>query len=117
MIEVLGVDNLLHTVDDLERARDFYGGFLGLTKKFEVADAGMILYRLGAEEPGLVIARQEWVAPRVWLEVPDAREAGRHLGAPAREITTGWVVETPDPWGNVLGFTDYVNAPQLARKR
>jgi hypothetical protein len=29
----------------------------------------------------------------------------------------GWVVETQDPWGNVLGFTDYVNAPQLARKR
>jgi hypothetical protein len=77
----------------------------------------MILYWLGSEEPGLVIARQELVAPRTWLEVPDAREAARYLGAPAREITTGWVVETHDPWGNVLGFTDYVNAPQLARKR
>jgi catechol 2,3-dioxygenase-like lactoylglutathione lyase family enzyme len=117
MIEVLGVDNLLHAVDDLQQARDFYGGFLGLSAKFESAGSGMILYRLGSEEPGLVIARQDLVAPRTWLEVTDAREAARYLGAPAREITTGWVVETHDPWGNVLGFTDYVNAPQLARKR
>jgi predicted enzyme related to lactoylglutathione lyase len=117
MIEVLGVDNVLVAVDDLQRARDHYGGFLGLTPKLESPDAGMILYRLGAEEPGLVVAREEWAPPRLWLEVPDAREVARQVDAPAREITTGWVVEIKDPWGNVIGFTDYVNMPQLARRR
>jgi hypothetical protein len=31
------------------------------------------------------------------------------------EIFTGWVVEVADPWGNVLGLTDYVKKPELAR--
>ncbi|MCZ9341472.1 VOC family protein, partial [Streptomyces sp. TRM76130] len=28
---------------------------------------------------------------------------------------TGWTVEFADPWGNVVGLTDYRKRPQLAR--
>jgi hypothetical protein len=32
------------------------------------------------------------------------------------EILTGWAVEVADPWGNVLGLTDYVKDPAKGRK-
>jgi predicted enzyme related to lactoylglutathione lyase len=61
--------------------------------------------------------------PRIWLEVKDARGAANALrGKGARllsepmEILTGWAVELADPWGNVLGLTDYVKDPEKGRK-
>jgi hypothetical protein len=30
-------------------------------------------------------------------------------------VATGWTVELADPWGNVLGFTDYTKRPELGR--
>ncbi len=129
-IEVLGIDNIMLGVGDLEQARLFYEGVLGLPVKFAFPQAGIVGYRLGPEEPGLLLragaveitpARE---TPRVWLEVPDAREAAASLqGAGAtvvgdvREINTGWVVEVADAWGNVLGLTDYVKEPARGRLR
>jgi predicted enzyme related to lactoylglutathione lyase len=59
----------------------------------------------------------------VWLEVPDARTAARELRSAGVElldepfsVATGWTVEVADPWGNVLGFTDYTKRPELARR-
>ena len=34
-----------------------------------------------------------------------------------RELRTGWLVEVADPWGNVIGLTDYLLAPERARQR
>lgn len=31
-------------------------------------------------------------------------------------MATGWTVEVTDPWGNVLGFTDYTKRPELGRR-
>ncbi len=97
--------------------------------KFVVAGAGLIAYRLGEEEAGLLLRVQDIestaprATPRVWLEVADARAAARQLesiGVPLLkdpwEVGTGWVVEIADPWGNVIGLTDYLKAPQKARK-
>ena len=117
MIEVLGIDNVLHAVGDLEQAKEFYGRKLGLELKFEVGAAGVALYRLGAAEPGLLLRRQDPSPPRVWLEVPDARAAAGELNGQARELQTGWVVEVADPWGNVIGLTDYAKQPELGRRR
>lgn len=117
MIEVLGIDNVLFAVGDLEQAKAFYMAKLGLALKFEVAAAGIALYRLGPEEPGLLLRRQEPTPPRVWLEVPDARAAAAELGGEPREVQTGWVVEVTDPWGNVVGLTDYKKQPELGRRR
>jgi predicted enzyme related to lactoylglutathione lyase len=128
-LEVLGVDNIMLAVGDLEQARAFYESTLGLPVKFAVPQAGVVGYRLGPEEPGLMIRVQALPAspprdtPRVWLEVKDARAAaaalrqrGAHLLGQPMEILTGWAVELADPWGNVLGLTDYVKDPTKARK-
>ena len=126
---MLGVDNIMLAVGDLEQARAFYETTLGLPVKFAVPQAGVVGYRLGTEEPGLMIRVQPLApspardTPRVWLEVRDARAAAaavrargaRILGEPM-EILTGWAVELADPWGNVLGLTDYVKDPSKARK-
>ena len=128
-LDVLGVDNIMLAVGDLEQARGFYESTLGLPVKFAVPQAGIVGYRLGPEEPGLMIRAQivppspPRDTPRIWLEVRDARAAAaalrqkgaRILGEPM-EIVTGWAVELADPWGNVLGLTDYVKDPSKARK-
>lgn len=126
---MLGVDNIMLAVGDLEQARAFYESTLGLPVKFAVPQAGVVGYRLGPEEPGLMIRVQALQpspprdTPRVWLEVRDARAAAaalrdrgaRILGQPM-EILTGWAVEVTDPWGNVLGLTDYVKDPAKGRQ-
>jgi predicted enzyme related to lactoylglutathione lyase len=128
-LEVLGVDNIMLAVGDLAQAREFYESTLGLPVKFAVPQAGIVGYRLGAEEPGLMIRVQAMPpsaardTPRIWLEVKDARAAanalrsnGARLLAEPMEILTGWAVELADPWGNVLGLTDYVKDPARGRK-
>src|SRR5438552_18989408 len=57
-LEVLGVDNIMLAVGDLEQARSFYESTLGLPVKFAVPQAGVVGYRLGGEEPGLMIRVQ-----------------------------------------------------------
>jgi len=128
-LDVLGVDNIMLAVGDLEQARAFYESILGLSVKFAVPQAGVVGYRLGPEEPGLMIRVQGIPpspprdTPRVWLEVKDARAAAaalrqngaRVLGEPM-EIVTGWAVELADPWGNVLGLTDYLKDPAKGRR-
>lgn len=127
--ELLGFDNVLLPVGDLAEAVAFYqrAGF-GITARLD--EAGIAVLRVGAETPGLLLRVEEalghrpppWASPRVWLEVPDARAAARALTAagitpldvPA-SVATGWTVEIADPWGNVIGFTDYRKRPELAR--
>jgi hypothetical protein len=95
-ITVLGPDNVLLDVGDLEAAKGFYGGRLGLGVKFDFPDAGVVGFRLGDEA---------------------LAAAGTALLGEPREPRTGWVVEVADPWGNVVGRTDYLLAPELARQR
>lgn len=119
----------MFAVGDLANARAFYEDHLGLSVKFAAPEHGIVGYALGNEEPGLVV-RQEAMSesspratPKVWLEVADARAAAAFLTsagvlplANPFEIPTGWTVEVADPWGNVVGLTDYVKAPTMARR-
>jgi predicted enzyme related to lactoylglutathione lyase len=122
-LDVRGVDNVLFAVGDLAEAVAFYAGRLGLDLAMRVDAAGIALFRLGAERPGLLVRTGGGAGGgRVWLETADARataDALRAAGvAPAADpfqVATGWVVEVADPWGNVLGFTDYTLRPELAR--
>jgi catechol 2,3-dioxygenase-like lactoylglutathione lyase family enzyme len=114
-VKILGVDNILVGVGDLARAKEFYGGVLGLREKFSTAE--LTLFAIGEERPGLLVRLQD-TGPgsmRVWLEVPDARAVAAELGIEPFEVFTGWTVEVPDPWGNVIGLTDYAKQPHLSR--
>ena len=127
-LEILGVDNVLVAVGDFDVAVDFYGGTLGLPLKFQLPDLGIASFRLGPEEPGLLLRagavhpQSPRETPRLWLEVRDARSAAADLrergvatlGEPF-EVATGWTIELADPWGNVIGLTDYTKDPPRAR--
>ena len=128
--ELLGFDNALFPVGDLGEAVDFYER-AGFTVGFRLDDAGIALLKVGGETPGILLRAEEalghrppaWPSPRLWLEVPDARAAARELAGagivPLDEVfsvATGWTVEIADPWGNVLGFTDYSKRPELGRR-
>lgn len=128
-LEILGVDNVLLSVGDLATALEFYGRQLALPLKFQMPGMGIAGFRLGPEEPGLfvragdVARRGPRDSPRVWLEVADARHAAIELQAGGIqplaepfEVATGWAVEIADPWGNVIGLTDYTKAPERGRK-
>jgi predicted enzyme related to lactoylglutathione lyase len=124
-VKVLGIDNVFLEVGDLEEAIRFYRDALGLpvAKRFDAM--GTILFQVGEETPGLGVSAVP--APRVggqkvWFEVADARAAAAELEAGGNSllaapfpIPTGWVFEVADPWGNVIGFTDYQIMPQLGR--
>ncbi|WP_210593855.1 VOC family protein [Streptomyces sp. GESEQ-35] len=127
--ELLGFDNVLFPVGDLGEAVDFYER-AGFAVAFRFDEGGIALLRVGGETPGILLRVEEefghrpptWPPTRVWLEVPDARGAVRQLAAvgipPLDEplsVATGWTVEIADPWGNVIGFTDYSKRPELGR--
>jgi predicted enzyme related to lactoylglutathione lyase len=127
--ELLGFDNVLLPVGNLDEAVDFYRR-AGFVVGFRLDEAGIAVLKVGKETPGVLLRLEEelghrppaWATPRVWLEVRDAKEkadtlaaAGvRPLDAPL-SVATGWTVEVADPWGNVIGFTDYTKRPELAR--
>ncbi|MDI3405435.1 VOC family protein [Streptomyces cavernicola] len=127
-LQLLGFDNVLLPVGDLGEAVDFYGR-AGFPLSFRLDEAGIALLKVGDETPGVLLRQEDGLLPRppgpwacrVWLEVPDARAAARELAAagvatdPPFSVSTGWTVELADPWGNVIGFTDYLKRPTLAR--
>lgn len=128
--ELLGFDNVLLPVGDLAEAVGFYER-AGFTVGFRFDEAGIALLKVGGETPGILLRAEEalghrpppWPSQRLWLEVPDARAAARELAAAGVEpldevfpVATGWTVEIADPWGNVLGFTDYTKRPALGRR-
>ena len=128
--ELLGFDNVLLPVGDLAEAVGFYER-AGFAVGFRFDEGGLASLTVGHETPGILLREEEalahrpppWGCARVWLEVPDARAAARRLRAagitPLDEpmsVATGWTVEIADPWGNVVGFTDYTKRPELARR-
>ncbi|MEU9285846.1 VOC family protein [Streptomyces sp. NPDC048275] len=127
--ELLGFDNVLLPVGDLEEAVGFYGR-AGFPVAFRLDEAGIALLKVGNETPGVLLRLDEelshrpptWASARVWLEVRDARATADALAAAGIQpldapfpVATGWTVEVADPWGNVIGFTDYGKRPELAR--
>ncbi|MEW2447455.1 VOC family protein [Streptomyces parvulus] len=128
--ELLGFDNVLLPVGDLGEAVDFYAR-AGFTVAYRLDEAGIALLKVGGETPGLLLRAEEefgrqppmWPSARVWLETTDARRATtalRDAGVPTLDepfpVATGWTVEFADPWGNVIGLTDYSKRPELGRR-
>ena len=128
--ELLGFDNVLLPVGDLGEAVGFYER-AGFAVGFRFDEAGIALLKVGGETPGILLGQEEalghrpppWPSPRVWIEVPDTRAAAGSLRAAGIalldepfSVATGWTVEVADPWGNVIGFTDYTKRPELGRR-
>lgn len=124
-MDILGIDNVFIEVGDLDEAVRFYSEVLGLPVAKRFDEMGSVLFAVGKETPGLGVAVRESPhtgGQKVWFEVADARAAAAELAAagvtvtsPAFLIPTGWAVEIADPWGNLVGLTDYTQRPDLAR--
>ncbi|OZI07125.1 lactoylglutathione lyase [Siphonobacter sp. BAB-5385] len=107
-------DNFFLPADNLEEAKDFYKNKLGLEMKFDFSDKGMTAFKVGDNEPAIILNRMPNASPAIWFTVDDAQKAyevlqqkGVHFLSEPFEIATGFAVEFSDPFGNKLGITDY----------
>lgn len=122
-IELLGIDNVLFDVKDLDAAVAFYTG-CGFRLRWRSDEKAIALFSIGREAPGLLVRRR--VSPHgtgcLWVEVADASEAASVLETAGIqtvriETTTGLTCEACDPSGNRIGFADYTRNRGLARHR
>lgn len=125
----LGIDNVLFAVRDLDASIAFYEA-CGFKLKFKVDQAGMALFAIGGEAPGLLIRAIGGGGPgsigpegggKFWVEVADAEAVAAQLVAAGiattrLETMTGITVEAADPSGNIVGFADYAKKPEMARR-
>ena len=110
-------DNFFLPIDNMERAKDFYGKVLGLNLKFGFSDIGMSAFSVGSEEPAIILKdRNKFpdVKPTIWFVVDDVyatynmlKDKGVDFLSEPFRIRTGNAVEFDDPFGNRLGITDY----------
>lgn len=111
-------DNLFLPSDNLEESKKFYSDVLGLPIKFEFANQGMIAFKVGNEEPAIILKDKSKfpnAKPTIWIEVENVKELYEKLKikdvqflSEPFKIRTGWAVEFTDPTGNQLGFADYM---------
>ena len=110
-------DNYFFPAKDFEATKHFYADVLGLAVKFDFSSMGMVAYRIGDDEPALILkdtSRFPDAKPALWIEVEDVaaqyakmKERGVRFLSEPFQIKTGWAVEFEDPSGNRLGITDY----------
>jgi len=110
-------DNFLLGVTNLEEARKYYEGTLGLKLKFDFSNKGMIAFNIDDEEPAIILKDENIfknMKPTIWFEVENVeteydkllKNGVKFLSEPF-EIMTGMAVEFEDPFGNRFGITDY----------
>jgi predicted enzyme related to lactoylglutathione lyase len=111
-------DNFFLPADDLSLGKDFYQGVLGLDIKFDFSAQGMIAFKVGDQEPAIILKTQPGARPTIWFTVDDVREEFDRLQAHGVkfvshpfQIRTGLAAEFEDPFGNRLGMTDYSVRP------
>lgn len=110
-------DNFFFPVDNMEEAKQYYNGTLGLELKFDFSDMGMAAYHVGAEEPAIILKDKHKfkdLKPTVWFVVENVFDKYNELKSRGVKflsepftIKTGYAVEFEDPFGNRLGITDY----------
>jgi len=112
-------DNFFLPSDNLDAAKEFYKNKLGLDIKFDFSEMGMIAFKVGDNEPAIILRKGENVKPAIWFTVDNVEQAykvlkekGIQFLSEPFEIPTGISVEFNDPFGNKLGLTDYTKLPQ-----
>jgi len=119
MSTISNYDNFFLPSDDLDAAKEFYNNRLGLDIKFDFSEKGMVAFKVGGNEPAIILRKGENVKPAIWLTVDNVQQAYEELKdkgiqflSEPFEIPTGSSVEFEDPFGNRLGLTDYTRLPQ-----
>ena len=110
-------DNFFLPVNNLNEAKKFYNQILGLPIKFDFSDPGMTAFKVGDQEPAIIVKDTKIfpaTKPTIWFVVDDVqmeyrklKEMGVVFMSEPFEIHTGLAVEFDDPFGNRLGITDY----------
>jgi predicted enzyme related to lactoylglutathione lyase len=112
-----GIDNYFLPVNNLADAKTYYQEKLGLDLKFDFSDMGMMAFRIGQDEPAIILkdtGKFPQVKPTIWFVVDDVNRVYQELClkgvaflSEPFKIHTGMAVEFEDPFGNRLGITDY----------
>ena len=112
-------DNFFLPADNLEVAKNFYKNILGLETAFDFADKGMTAFRVGDNEPAIILSSLPEAKPAIWFKVNNVLDVyhalvgqGITFLSEPFEIMTGLAVEFNDPFGNRLGLTDYSKIKQ-----
>lgn len=113
----MNYDNFFYPSENLEESKKFYTEILGLPIKFDFSEQGMVAFKVGDEEPAIILKDKNKfpkIKPTVWLEVDNVQTSYKELLAKGVtflsepfKIKTGWAVEFLDPSGNIIGITDY----------
>jgi predicted enzyme related to lactoylglutathione lyase len=113
-------DNYFLPAGNLDTAKDFYQNKLGLDIKFDFSERGMVAFKVGDNEPAIILRKADNVKPSILFTVDNVRTAYEELKqkgiqfiSEPYEIMTGLSVEFTDPFGNKFGLTDYSKMPQL----
>ena len=67
-------DNYFFPAKDFKATKHFYADVLGLAVKFDFSSMGMVAYRIGDDEPALILkdtSRFPDAKPALWIEVED----------------------------------------------
>lgn len=110
-------DNFLLPVDNLDKAKDFYNKTLDLPIHFDFVDAGMTAFKVGEQEPAIIVQDKNMhkdAKPAIVFVVDDVKQTYEELKSKGVNflsepfpIPTGLLVHFEDPFGNKLGITDY----------
>ncbi|HUK84351.1 MAG TPA: VOC family protein [Candidatus Acidoferrum sp.] len=110
-------DNFFLPSDDLKKGKEFYQNLLGLSVKFDFSNMGMIAFKVGENEPAIIlkdVTKFPEAKPTIWFVVDNVQDDYKRLKAKGLNflsepflIQTGMAVEFEDPFGNRLGLTDY----------
>jgi len=110
-------DNFFLPTNNIDNAKQFYGEVLGLSTKFDFSDAGMIAFKVGDQEPAIIVqdvAKIPNAKPAIWFTVENVPAVYKELLSKGvvflsepYEIPTGLAAQFTDPFGNRLGITDY----------
>ncbi len=107
-------DNFFLPATDLVKGREFYHEVLGLPIKFDFSSHGLLAFKVGDEEPAIILRNHPNTQPSILFEVDDVRATYAELQVKGvkflrepYEINTGLAAEFEDPFGNRLGITDY----------
>lgn len=119
MSSITSYDNFFLPADNLDSAREFYKNKLGLDIKFDFSEMGMLAFKVGDNEPAIILRKGENITPAIWFTVDNVlqvykelKEKGIRFLSEPFEIHTGFSAEFNDPFGNKLGITDYSKLAQ-----